>query len=213
MDFCLYLITDRTATHGGKSIEYVLERAFDSGVGGVLLREKDMPSDELIRLAGKVRDLTLRHRVRMLVSGRPDVAVVVGADGVHLTSADPDVAAARRLVGDAKYVAVSTHSIDEAVKAEARGADFITFGPVYETESKKQYGPPLGLGLLEEVCRSVKIPVFALGGINYDNAVPALHAGAYGIAVISAVISAEDPAGAANRIIDGIRSYKLGKLI
>jgi len=213
MDFCLYLITDRRVTHGGKSIEDVLDRAFDSGVRGMLLREKDMPSDELLSLARRVRDITRRHQVRMLISGRADIVAEVDADGVQLTSNAPDIEAARKLLGDEKYVAVSTHSLAEAKSAESAGADFVTFGPVYETPSKIVYGQPAGIDKLEEVCKALSIPVFALGGINEENAHFAMRAGAYGVAVISAVISAEDPGIAVKKLIDGIRSYKLGKLI
>lgn len=213
MDFCFYLITERRATAGGKSIEYVLERAFEAGVRGVLLREKDLPDRELIELAGRVRELTRLHGVRFLVSGRVDVALAVDADGVHIGGASLPPDAAKRLVGEGKYLAVSTHSLAEARAAQEAGADFITFGPVYHTPSKAKYGPPVGVDALREVCREITIPVFALGGVKPDNAVETLAAGAYGVAVISAVIGAEDPRLAVHDFIDRMRGYKLGRMV
>ncbi|HLB25943.1 MAG TPA: thiamine phosphate synthase [Nitrospirota bacterium] len=213
MDFCFYLITDRKATFAGRSLEHVIESAIEGGVKGVLLREKDLPDRELLALAGRVRDLTLRHRVRFLVSGRTDVAMAVGADGVHLSAGSLPPEAAREVVGDEKYVGVSTHSIEEAVRAKEGGADFITFGPVFFTESKAKYGEPAGLDALARVCAEVDIPVFALGGITEENVLDTLKAGAFGVAVISAVLSAGDPAAAARGILSKMRSYKIRRCV
>jgi thiamine-phosphate pyrophosphorylase len=213
MEFSLYLITDRKSTAGEHSIDYVLQDAFEAGVRAVLLRERDLPDRDLIALAGRIRDLSLKYNVRMLVSGRVDIAIAVGADGLHLTSSSLPANAARKLVGKDKYIAVSTHSLAEAKRAEAEGANFITYGPVYYTPSKARYGPPAGLENLAQVCGQVNIPVFALGGVTEDNALDAMDAGAYGVAVISAVIGAEHPAAAAAGIINKIRCYKIGRLV
>ncbi len=213
MDFCLYLITDRKQTRFGKSLESVLERAFEAGVRGVLLREKDLPDKECLLLAQRLRDLTLRHRVRLMVSGRVDIAMAVGADGVHMPSGVSGIGDVRGQIGVEKYLAVSTHSMDEARRAQDEGADFITFGPVFFTPSKAKYGQPVGVEALEAVCREIKIPVFALGGINEENALEPLKAGAFGLAVISAVIAAEDPGVAARRLMEKIRSFKMRKFI
>jgi len=213
MDFCFYLITDRRATAPGMEILDVLASAFEAGVKGVLLREKDMPDDELFGLAGRVRDLSRRYRARFLVSGRVDVALSVDADGVHIPSTGIPVHEARALIGDEKYLAVSTHSLQEALDAQEGGADFITFGPVYHTPSKAVYGPPAGLDALADVCKGIKIPVFALGGVKNNNVADTLKAGAYGAAVISAVMGSPDPAKAAREIMDIIRDYKLRRLI
>ncbi len=215
MEFCFYLITDRKLVPKGKTLEQALETAFAAGVKGVLLREKDLPDVELVPLARRVRDLTLRYDVKMLVSARPDIAAMVGADGVHLTSGAKasDVKSARDLLGDERYIAVSTHSLEEAHTAEDEGADFLAFGPVFKTPSKERYGKPMGLDALEEVCRMVHIPVFALGGIKTENVVEVIERGAFGIAVISAVFGAKDPALAVNTIMDIIRSYRMGRCV
>ncbi len=213
MDFCFYLITDRKQVTSGLSLEEVVARAVEAGVRGVLLREKDLPDRELIELAGRVRDLTQRYRARLLISGRTDVALAVGADGVHVSGTSLPIAAARELLGVEKYIGVSTHSLLEAKEAEDAGADFITFGPVYHTPSKAIYGPPAGVDVLREVCDAIRIPVFALGGVKSENAVEALGAGAYGVAVISAVIAAGDPGGATRELVETLRAYKLRKCI
>jgi thiamine-phosphate pyrophosphorylase len=213
MEFCFYLITDRKSVPKGRSIEHTLETAFAAGVKGVLLREKDLPDRELLALAQRVRDLTLRHGVTMLVSTRADIAVAVGADGVHLPSEGVSLKEAREVVGVERYIAVSTHSLEQALRVEDEGADFLTFGPVFRTPSKDKYGEPKGLDALEEVCKKVRIPVFALGGINQGNAAEVLGRGAFGIAAISAVIAAEDPALAVKGIMDIIRSYRMGRCV
>lgn len=213
MDFCFYLITDRKKTAGGRSLEDVLRSALDAGVKGVLLREKDLPDRELFALAERVRDLTNRYKARLLISERVDLALAAEADGVHISGRSLPVKAARKLMGVEKYIAASTHSLEEALKAESDGADFVTFGPVYQTPSKAAYGLPVGLSSLEEACRRLTIPVFALGGIKEENAVDTLKAGAFGVAVISEVIGAQDPALAASSLMAKIRSFKMRKLI
>ena len=213
MDFCLYLITDRNKTAEGRSLEDVLRSALDAGVKGILLREKDLPDRELLSLAERVRDLTDRYKARLLISGRVDLALAVDASGVHISGRSLPVAAARKLMGVERYVSASVHSLAEALQAEEDGADFLTFGPVYYTSSKAAYGPPVGLFALEEVCRAIKIPIFALGGIKEENAVDTLKAGAFGVAVISEIIGADDPALAASSIMAKIRSFKMRKLI
>ncbi len=213
MDFCFYLITDRRRAAGGMSVEEVLSRAIEGGVKGVLLREKDLPDRELLGLAERVRELTLKSGVRLLISERVDIALAVDADGVQVSGRSLPAARARELLGTEKYMAVSTHSMEEALAAQADGADFVTFSPVYEPSSKAGYGPAVGVEALAKVCKSLTIPVFALGGINPDNAVETLKAGAYGVAVISAVFAAEDPAGAAEKLIERMREFKLRRVI
>lgn len=213
MDFCFYLITGRRETPPGRSIEEVLHLALEAGAKGVLLREKDLPGRELYELAARVRALTERHDARLLISERVDIALAVGADGVHVSGRSLPAVRVRELVGEEMYLAVSTHSVEEALAAQADGADFVTFSPVFESLSKPGYGPAVGPDTLAMVCKSLTIPVFALGGVHKDNAVVALKSGAYGIAVISAVMSAEEPGQAVRDIIDNMRDYKLRRVI
>lgn len=135
------------------------------------------------------------------MNDRADVAVAAGADGVHLPSAGlpPDVA--RRLVGPDRLVGVSTHSAAEAEAAERGGADFVLFGPVYDTPSKRPYGPPRGLEALAEVCRRLRIPVLAVGGVTAARVGELRAAGAAGVAVIRALLEAENPATATKALL------------
>ena len=168
-----------------------LKRALDAGVDMIQLRERDLSARALLELADRVAPMARDERAMLLVNDRADVAACAGA-GVHLTtrSLTPDVV--RRAFGQALLLGASTHNLAEAEAAEAAGANFIVFGPVFETASKKIYGPPVGLKALASVTRRVRIPVLALGGIQPNNFRRALDAGAAGIAAISMFVEAED---------------------
>lgn len=151
-----------------------------------------MGGRELLNLAGELRAITKEYGARLLINDRVDIALAVGADGVHLGRQSLSVQDARRAFSSSTIVGVSTHSLEEALDAESDGADFITFGPVYFTQSKAVYGRPLGIEKLKEVVEAVNIPVFALGGINHNGIEEVLETGAYGVAMISAIMAAEN---------------------
>ncbi len=196
VDFRVYLITDRKQAKGG-DILAAIAAALDGGVRAVQLREKDLGGRELFSLAEEMRRLTARYGARLLVNDRADVARAAGADGVHLGAGSIPVGEARRLLGDDALIGRSTHGIEELAAAARDGADFATFGPVYATPSKATYGPPVGVAALAAACAAEKIPVFALGGVGPGNMHETLKAGAFGIALISAVVAAADPRAAA----------------
>ncbi len=198
VDFSLYLITDRHATR--LPLLKALRMALEAGVRAVQLREKDLPIRSLLSLAEEMRALTAEFGARLFINDRVDAAVAVDADGVHLGRESMPPHAAKKIVGEKMLIGVSTHSLEEAVEAEADGADFITFGPVFATPSKMKYGPPKGLDALAEVTRRVSIPVFGLGGISARNIRAALDAGADGVGMISAILSAEDIRSAVKEI-------------
>lgn len=189
--FSLYVISDRKNC-GGRSLTESLVDACHAGVRGVQLREKDLPSGDLLTLARAVRTALDPFDVSLLINDRADIARIVQARGVHLPEAGLPPDAVRICLSDDALVGVSTHSLESARRAEASGADFITFGPVYHTPSKAPYGPPLGLAALEQATEAVRVPVFAIGGITPERARACLEAGAYGVAVISAVLAAPD---------------------
>ena len=198
--FDLYLVTDRSQT-GGRDLLRVVEQALEGGVKAVQLREKDLGGRELFALAEKIKTLCERYHAGFFVNDRIDVALGVDADGVQLGGFSIPVAAARKLVGEGKLIGVSTHSTREAIVAERAGADFILFGPVYETPSKAVYGKPQGPGPLKEVVEKISIPVYAIGGIKAGNIAEVKESGAHGVALISALLSAADPRGAAQEIL------------
>jgi thiamine-phosphate pyrophosphorylase len=206
LPFKLYLITDRRATK--LPLPEAIRQALQGGVRAVQLREKDLPVRELLVLARELRELTREFGSRLFINDRVDVAIGVDADGVHLGHQSMPVEAVRRIVGYRMLIGVSTHTIEEAMDAEKGGADFITFGPVFETPSKVKHGNPVGCDAVSGVKNSISIPLFGLGGIQSGNAGSVLRAGAYGIALISAILRSDNIQKATEDIIrqlDGIR--------
>lgn len=197
----LYLITDRALAPGG-DVATALEAPLAAGVRLVQLREKDLSARDLLALARAVKARTDAAGARLLVNDRADVALGVGAAGVHLTSADPPVAEVRAWLGPAALIGVSTHTVAEAVAAGREGASFVTFGPVYDTPSKRGLGTPVGTDVLAEAVRAAGVPVFALGGVDVGALDAVRDAGAHGVAVIRAVLADPDP-GAKTRAFLG----------
>jgi thiamine-phosphate pyrophosphorylase len=199
-DCDLYVVTDRQLT-GGRPLLTVVEAALRGGARAFQLREKDLTPRELYPLALEMRQLTRAYGARLLVNDRIDVALAVGADGVHLTTVSLPAHVARQLLGPERLIGISTHNLAEARAAAEGGADFVVFGPVFFTPSKAPYGQPVGLDSLRAVRAAVKIPILAIGGVKKANLDQVLAAGAEGIAVISAIISADDPAAATQDLL------------
>ncbi len=179
-----YYITDRKNAGGERELLDLIRKNLAAGVERIQIREKDLPVRDLIRLVEAVLALPNPHGSRILVNHRTDIALACGAHGVHLTSDDVPVARVRAVAPPGLLIGISCHSIAEARCARAAGADFAVFGPVFHTPSKANYGEPLGLGRLAEACRVARIPVFALGGIDWENAPACVAAGAAGVAGI-----------------------------
>ncbi len=188
--FTLYLISDRKL-FSPEHFWRRLEQALRAGLPAFQLREKDLCDRDLYAMACRARELTRRYGCKLLINGRFDIAKAVGADGVHLPEDSLPIHAVRQALGARALIAKSTHSLSSARKAQREGANFITFGPVFATASKKTYGAPLDLAALRDVCSNVRIPVFALGGITLGNTSTALAQGAQGIALISGIWSAK----------------------
>ncbi len=206
IDFTLYLITDRTQT-GGRPLATVVRQALAGGVRAVQLREKDLSGRELLTLAAEMREITRSYGSRLIINDHPEIALAVGADGVHLGVNSPSIAEARALLGPDRLIGYSAHAVEEARRAEAAGADFITFGPVYDTPSKAAYGAPLGIGRLAEAAAGLTIPVFALGGVKKTSVAEIIAAGAAGISLISAIIAAADPRSAATSLVKTLEQH------
>ncbi len=195
VDFRLYLITDRRQCRAGQLTE-VLKDACKAGVRAVQIREKDLDPIDLFRLGSDVKEALKELEVRILINDRADIARALGASGVHLAERSIPPDEARKSLTDGSLIGVSTHDIEGALRAQERGADFVTFGPVFPTDSKLKYGPPVRLKLLEETAKRLRIPIFALGGVRPERVAECLDAGANGVACISAVIAAPDVAKA-----------------
>lgn len=208
-------VTDRKSLGSGEPAGSALAKireAIAAGVDWVQVREKDLPARELLALARDAVEAAKgtggresSGEARAIVNDRLDVALAAGAAGVHLGGGS---LAAREVVrwcrgGNAPaefLVGVSCHSVEEAREAEGAGASYVFFGPVFETPSKRSFGPPQGMERLAEVCRSVRLPVIAIGGVNEENGAECLRAGAAGVAAIRLFQEARDPAELAGRV-------------
>jgi len=169
-----------------------ISAAVAAGVDLFQIREKELTTRVLVELVAAAAELTRGTKTRLLVNDRADVAAGAGADGVHLTTRSLDATTIRQTFGDKLLIGASTHVLSEGRAARDQGADFVVFGPVFETESKSRFGPPVGLQKLTEVVHDLReFPVLALGGISLQNAVDCLMAGAAGIAGISIFDEAE----------------------
>ena len=168
-----YYVTDRRQ---GDVLTYA-SRAIRHGVDMIQIREKDLPTRDLLDLVSRVRDLAAGTNTRILVNDRLDIALAAGVDGVHLPS---DGLPARKVRPFIKLLGVSTHTLEEAIDAERDRADFIVFGPVFDTPGKSA----VGVEPLRQLTSRIKIPVLAIGGITAENSKEVLDAGAAGIAGI-----------------------------
>ena len=194
---CLALVTDRRLCRGPSLAEAVAQ-AVEGGANLVQLREKDLPAADLLALAERLRAVT-QDRALLVVNDRLDVALACDAEGVHLPEQGLPVEAARRLAGQGFVIGRSVHSVAEAVRAQEEGADYVQVGAIFASRSHPGQAPA-GLGLLETVVAAVSIPILAVGGITAANVGEAMRAGAGGVAVISAILSAPSQRDAAREL-------------
>ena len=195
----LHVITDVVVqtrfTH-----EELAEAACAGGADVVQLRDKSQPVESFAVVARRVADICRRQGVTFIVNDHARVARDVEADGVHVGRRDSSIEDARARVGERAIVGASVGSLDEALEEEANGADYVGFGHVFATLSKTKPAPPVGLDALARVAARVRVPVIAIGGITEANAAQVMETGAWGIAVIGAVCTADDPCAATRRL-------------
>jgi thiamine-phosphate pyrophosphorylase len=207
IDYSLYVIADR-ALAGERPLQELVARAIDGGA--TIIQHRDRESDDrvLYEDALALREVTKERSVPFIVNDRIDMALAVGADGVHLGQADMPPEVARRLLDSAMILGLSTHSIDEAETAAAAAPDYIAIGPIFRTSTKQNALLPKGTEIISRLKAVLEVPVVAIGGIDRTNASLVGGAGADGIAVISAVIGAEDTAAAARELLREFRRSK-----
>ena len=202
LGFSLCLVTDRSLVTG--TLEEAVEGCLAAGLKAVQLREKDLEARDLLSMAQRLRHSTRRHGAKFFVNDRADVALAAGADGVHRAGTSLPVAALRSISPPGLLVGASVHSAAKARAAGLDGADFLFFGPVYDTPSKRRYGPPRGLTAFERGASAVRLPVFAIGGVTPARVAELRRAGAAGVAVIGAIFGAERPSDAVKGFLDAL---------
>jgi thiamine-phosphate pyrophosphorylase len=196
VDFRFYLVTDRTQC-APKSLASVVHDACVTGVRAVQLREKDLGTPDLIASATRLLGVMRPHGGRLLINIGPlvddDTAALLaaspGVDGFHVPD-EPDLLPRYRARFPKLLIGASTHDAESVRAAADAGADFVCFGPVFATASKKHMGKPQGLEALADACKATTVPVFAIGGITPENARTCLDAGAHGVAAVGAVMTA-----------------------
>jgi thiamine-phosphate pyrophosphorylase len=208
--YSLYLVTDR-ALSCGRSTSEVVQAAITGGVSCVQLREKHLSTRELIAEARALVELLRPHGIPLIVNDRVDVALAADADGVHLGQSDMHIYDARELLGSARIIGISAESLDDAVRAEREGADYIGISPVFSTVTKKDIATPLGLEGVRKIRKAVKLPLVGIGGISAVNAAEVIRSGADGVAVVSAIVSAPCPETSTRELLDQVR--RAGRVI
>ncbi|MGE5674592.1 MAG: hydroxyethylthiazole kinase [Mycobacterium leprae] len=198
------LLADQLSVYvivSGSTPSATLRQVLEAGVRCIQFREKQQSLPEQVNAARWMLELCRSYGALFLINDRVDLALALGADGVHVGQDDLPAHLARRILGPAAIVGVSCATPAEAALAEAEGADYIGTGPVYATGSKGDAGAPIGPAGLSVVCRSTSLPVVGIGGIGIGGAAPVVEAGAVGVSVISAVVGAQDPGAAARTLL------------
>ena len=208
IDYSLYLVTDRGLARGRSTFE-VVKAAVSGGVTCIQLREKDCSTLEFIEQAVAIKNFLETRQIPLIINDRLDVALAVGADGIHLGQTDMPLGIAKKIAGPSMLIGISAESVQDAIEAENSGADYLGVSPIYATPTKTDTAPPLELQGLREIRSRVKIPLVGIGGLNKSNAAEVIQNGGDGVAVVSAIVAADDPELAARtlkQIIDEARN-------
>jgi len=187
----LCLVADAEAA-GDKNIISVILEAVEGGASLVQIRGKKLKTRQFLEMGLKATSILKAKNIPLIINDRVDIALSCEADGVHLGPHDLPLFFARKILGGNKLIGVSVNTVKEAVEAEKGGADYLGVGPIFFTQNKKDLRPTLGLEGLRSIRERVKVPLLAIGGINLENAREIIKAGADGIAVVSAILAAED---------------------
>ncbi|GAB6274414.1 MAG: hypothetical protein STSR0004_12770 [Peptococcaceae bacterium] len=191
IDYSLCVIVDHRFANGKSPLE-IAQSAISGGASIIQLREKKFTVRQLIKVGKEIARLAHEAGVTFIVNDRADVALAVGADGVHLGQEDLKIDVARQILGPEKIIGVSTHNMKQALEAQLQGADYIGIGPLFENHSKDNGSKPVGLELVKQIAEEVRIPKIAIGGINARHVQEVINAGADGIAVIRAALNTPD---------------------
>lgn len=203
IDYSLYLVAGSDICGYDKFLDYI-EQAILGGVTVVQLREKQANGRELYETAVKVRELTERYNIPLIINDRVDIALAAGADGVHLGQSDLPCHIARKILGNDKIIGLSARNIERAIEAERSGADYLGVGAMFPTSTKTD-AKVVTPSVIKEIKNKIKIPVVAIGGINLDNIDKLKGCGIDGAAVVSAIMGSEFPRKSAKELIEKFR--------
>ncbi|MCQ2095303.1 MAG: thiamine phosphate synthase [Bacteroidaceae bacterium] len=195
----LYLVTDSGVT-SGRDLVAMVEKAVSGGVTMVQVREKHSETGDFVDLAMKMKEVLAPYHVPLIINDRIDVALAVDADGVHIGQKDMPYALARQILGPGKIIGLSIETLDELEVANDQDVDYVAASPVFATPTKTDTARPWGLDGLREFCLRSAHPVVAIGGMNESTVTEVMEAGADGVAVVSAILAADDPQAAARNI-------------
>jgi thiamine-phosphate pyrophosphorylase len=195
-DLCLYLVTDRSLSEM-RPIEWIVEEAVKGGVTMVQLREKNFCTNDFLELTIRLKKILKPYNVPLIINDRLDIVLAADADGLHIGQSDMPYHIARKLLGYEKIIGLSVETIAQAREANKLDVDYIGISPVFMTGTKTDINTPLGLEGIREIASFSKHRIVGIGGIDAGNTKAVIEAGANGVAVVSAIISAGDPAKAA----------------
>ena len=199
LDLSLYLVTDKS--DDVEKFLNTIEEAIKGGVTVVQIREKTADTLDFYNLALKVKEITTKYDVPLIINDRVDIAMAVDADGVHVGQSDMPCDVTRRLIGEDKILGVSAATVQEAKKAQENGADYIGTGAVFPTQTKDD-ADSVTKEELEEIVKSIDIPVVAIGGITLDNASELADTGIKGLSVVSAIMSSDNPKKSSEELLN-----------
>lgn len=199
----VYAVTDRTWLDGRTLIE-VTEQAIAGGATCIQLREKELDKESFLQEAETLKALCESYKIPFIVNDDVDIAVRCEADGVHIGQHDMEAARVRELIGQDMILGVSAQTVEQALKAERDGADYLGVGSVFSTGTKAD-ADDVSLSELKAICEAVAIPVVAIGGISLDNIVELKGTGIDGVAVVSAIYAAKDPEAAAKKLLESVK--------
>ena len=204
MDYSLYLVTDGLLCMGRNLVEVVKE-AVAGGVTVVQLREKEATTRKFLNLGSELQKFLRERSIPLIVNDRVDIALALDVDGVHLGNNDMPIDLAREILGPDKIIGFSAESVEEAKSADQMGADYIGVSPVFTTPTKPELETGLGLEGLRQIRETTSLPLVAIGGMKASNSELAIQNGADGVAVVSAICSADNPEAAARTILEEVR--------
>ncbi len=202
----LYVITDEEISK--KRHEEVAKEAIEGGARFIQLRDKKSSTRRILEAGWRIREITRQAGAVLIINDRVDIALALDAEGVHLGEEDLPVQEARKIMGIGKIIGASSHSIEEALKKQEEGADYVSLGPIFSTSTKKNLPPPLGVEIIREAKKKLRIPLVAIGGIREENIEEILEAGSDGVAMISELLKGESIRDKVKKLREKITEYR-----